>query len=104
MGFKLCRGHVDGEFGFAWVVDVTTQTYLNTSIVLWADDLWTYQVTGGGVGGPSIIFHLSDNANMYMDIAAGEAFVEKLTSALDEARATDLRIRQTVLHDLAGNS
>jgi hypothetical protein len=85
------------------VVDVSTQTYLNLSIVLDADDRWTYEITGAGRGGPSIVFHLSKAANIYADIDALEAFIGELTASLNEAKTVDRRMRQAALHGLAGN-
>ena len=84
------------------MVDVTTQTYLNTSIVLSETDRWTFETTSGGLGGPSVIFHISSACNIYSDIPATEAFIDKLTAALNEAKETLRRRKAAELHEAAG--
>ena len=81
---------------------MTTQTYLNTSIVLSETDRWTFETTSGGLGGPAVIFHISNACNIYSDIPATEAFIEKLTLALDEAKETLRRRQAAELREAAG--
>lgn len=80
-----------------------SQTYLNTSIVLWEEDEWKTDVTPGGVGGPSVIFHLNNSTDIYADLEAAKAFVEVWQQAINRAEATEVRMRKAELYDLAGN-
>jgi hypothetical protein len=84
------------------VVDVS-KTYVTTQIVLWEEDEWKTEITPGGVGGPSVIFHLNDTTNIYADVKAAKSFVDKWQEAINRAEATDARMRLAELHELAGN-
>ena len=81
-----------------------SQTYLNTSIVLWETDEWKTDDTPGGVGGPSIIFHLNNSTDIYADLKAAKAFIEVWQQAINRAEAAEVRMRKAELHELAGNS
>ena len=80
-----------------------SKTYVTTQIVLWEEDEWKTEITPGGVGGPSVIFHLNDTTNIYADIKAAQSFVEKWQQAIGAAVVADARMRKAELHDLAGN-
>ena len=101
MGCQFRRRNAHGQYRPIWVVDVS-QTYLNTSIVLWEEDEWKTEITPGGVGGPSVIFHLNNSTNIYADIKAAKAFVEVWQQAINRAEATDARLRKAELHEAAG--
>jgi hypothetical protein len=101
VGCQFRGRNAHGKHRLAGVVNVS-QTYVNTSIVLWEEDEWKTDVTPGGVGGPSVIFHLNNTTNIYANIDAAKAFVERWQQAINRAEATETRMRKAELHDLAG--
>jgi hypothetical protein len=83
------------------VVDVS-DTYVNTNIVLWANDNWKHSITPGGVGTPSVIFTVNTHCNIYADIASAEAWIAAWQQAVEEAKETERRIAQAQARELLG--